>query len=163
MQGALVHCASRSLLLLPCFSEAQSSHRWSDVNLLLAEVRTSPRVLSCCLMSFSCPRTPSRWLLDMSPPCLLELLMMASMVARLLTGWVSGAPLQVRLGYGFRRGRPHRCQAASSPAVGVHTVLSRVRLWDPMDCSPPGPRDFPGKNSGVGCHFLFQCAHYLKN
>ena len=28
-----------------------------------------------------------------------------------------------------------------------------------MDCSPPGssrPRDFPGKNSGVGCHFLLQ-------
>ena len=31
-------------------------------------------------------------------------------------------------------------------------------LGDPMDCSPPGfcPWDFPGKNTGVGCHFLFQ-------
>ena len=30
---------------------------------------------------------------------------------------------------------------------------------DPMDCNPPGllcPRDSPGKNTGVGCHFLFQ-------
>ena len=27
-----------------------------------------------------------------------------------------------------------------------------------MDCSPPGscPWDFPGKNTGVGCHFLVQ-------
>ena len=32
-------------------------------------------------------------------------------------------------------------------------------LCDPIDCSPPGssfPRDFPGKNTGVGCHFLLQ-------
>ena len=31
---------------------------------------------------------------------------------------------------------------------------------NPMDCSPPGsslcPWDFPGKNTGVGCHFLLQ-------
>ena len=30
-------------------------------------------------------------------------------------------------------------------------------LRDPMDCSPPGssvPWDFPGKSTGVGCHFL---------
>ena len=29
---------------------------------------------------------------------------------------------------------------------------------DPMDCSPPGscPWDSPGKNAGVGCHFLVQ-------
>ena len=33
-------------------------------------------------------------------------------------------------------------------------------LSDPTDCSPPGsprPWDSPGKNSGVGCHFLLQC------
>ena len=32
-------------------------------------------------------------------------------------------------------------------------------LCDSMDCSPPGTSvhgDFPGKNSGVGCHFLLQ-------
>ena len=32
-------------------------------------------------------------------------------------------------------------------------------LWDPMDCSPTRllrPWDFPGKNTGVGCHFLLQ-------
>ena len=29
---------------------------------------------------------------------------------------------------------------------------------DPVDCSPPGSSvqgDSPGKNTGVGCHFLF--------
>ena len=32
-------------------------------------------------------------------------------------------------------------------------------LWEPMDCSPPGSSvlgDSPGKNTGVGCHFLLQ-------
>ena len=32
-------------------------------------------------------------------------------------------------------------------------------LCDPMDCSPPGSSvhgDSPGKNTGVGCHFLLQ-------
>ena len=32
-------------------------------------------------------------------------------------------------------------------------------LWDPMDCSLPGSSclwDFPGKYTGVGCHFLLQ-------
>ena len=39
-------------------------------------------------------------------------------------------------------------------------ALSHVQLfWDPMDCSPPGSSIhgiFPGKNTGVGCHFLLQ-------
>ena len=29
-------------------------------------------------------------------------------------------------------------------------------LCDPMDCSPLYPWDFPGRNTGVGCHFLLQ-------
>ena len=32
-------------------------------------------------------------------------------------------------------------------------------LCDPMSCKPTGllhPWDFPGKNTGVGCHFLLQ-------
>ena len=35
----------------------------------------------------------------------------------------------------------------------------RLTLCDPMDCSPPdsfSPRDSPGKNTRVGCHFLPQ-------
>ena len=34
-----------------------------------------------------------------------------------------------------------------------------LTLYDPMDCSLPGSSvcgDFPGKNTGVGCHFLLQ-------
>ena len=37
--------------------------------------------------------------------------------------------------------------------------LSRVRLCEPMDCSPLRllcPWDSPGKDTGVGCHFLLQ-------
>ena len=35
-----------------------------------------------------------------------------------------------------------------------------LTLCDPIDGSPPGstgPWDSPGKNTGVGCHFLLQC------
>ena len=37
-------------------------------------------------------------------------------------------------------------------------ALSWPTLCDPVDCSLPGPRpwNFPGKNTGVGCHFLPQ-------
>ena len=36
---------------------------------------------------------------------------------------------------------------------------SCLTFSDPMDCSLPGfsGRDSPGKNTGVGCHFLLQC------
>ena len=36
---------------------------------------------------------------------------------------------------------------------------SCLTLCNPMDCSPPGSSvhgDSPGKNTGVGCHALFQ-------
>ena len=36
-------------------------------------------------------------------------------------------------------------------------LLSHVQLCDAMDCNPPGSsvlEDSPGKNTGVGCHFL---------
>ena len=38
-------------------------------------------------------------------------------------------------------------------------LLSRVRLFAPKDCRPPGSSvhgDSPGKNTGVGCHVLLQ-------
>ena len=34
-----------------------------------------------------------------------------------------------------------------------------LTLYNPINCSPPGPsvhEDSPGKNTGVGCHALFQ-------
>ena len=37
----------------------------------------------------------------------------------------------------------------------IRSVMSDP--WDPMDCSSElGPWDFPGKNTGVGCHFFPQ-------
>ena len=42
--------------------------------------------------------------------------------------------------------------------VQVLGAQSCPTLCDPTDCSPPGSSvhwDFPDKNTGVGCHFLF--------
>jgi len=49
------------------------------------------------------------------------------------------------------------CALACAP-VYVH-AQSCLTLCDSMDCSPSGSsvhRIFPGKNTGVGCHFLLQ-------
>ena len=43
-------------------------------------------------------------------------------------------------------------------AAAAKSLQSCPTLCDPIDGSPPGsPWDSPGKNTGVGCHFLFQC------
>ena len=41
----------------------------------------------------------------------------------------------------------------------AQSLQSCPSLWDPIDYSPPGSSvhgDSPGKNTGVGCHFLLQ-------
>ena len=43
--------------------------------------------------------------------------------------------------------------------VCAQLLQSSLTLCDPMDSSPPGSSvhgDSPGKNTGVGCHFLLQ-------
>ena len=50
--------------------------------------------------------------------------------------------------------------AAAAAAAAAKSLQSFPTLCDPMDSSPPGsprPWDSPGKNTGVGCHFLLQC------
>ena len=50
-------------------------------------------------------------------------------------------------------------QYSSSAAAAAKSLQSCPTLCDPMDGSPPGsprPWDSPGKNTGVGCHFLLQ-------
>ena len=45
-------------------------------------------------------------------------------------------------------------------AAAAKSLQSCLTLCNPIDSSPPGsprPRDSPGKNTGVGCHFLLQC------
>ena len=44
-------------------------------------------------------------------------------------------------------------------AAAANLLQSCLTLCDPRDGSPPGSpiRDSPGKNTGVGCHFLLQC------
>ena len=49
-------------------------------------------------------------------------------------------------------------QQLAIPCVCLVTQLC-LTLCDPMDCRPPGSSvhmDSPGKNTGVGCHALFQ-------
>ena len=45
-------------------------------------------------------------------------------------------------------------------AAAAKSLQSCPTLCDPIDGSPPRlphPWDSPGKNAGVGCHFLLQC------
>ena len=45
-------------------------------------------------------------------------------------------------------------------AAAAKLLQSCLTLCDPIDSSPlgsPSPWDSPGKNTGVGCHFLLQC------
>ena len=46
--------------------------------------------------------------------------------------------------------------AQRSAAVGVSATRSCPALRDPVDSRTLCPWDFPDKNTGVGCHFLFQ-------
>src|SRR5574341_1654805 len=49
---------------------------------------------------------------------------------------------------------------AAAAAATAKSLESCPTLCDPMDGSPPGspgPWESPGKNTGVGCHFLLQC------
>ena len=50
----------------------------------------------------------------------------------------------------------------SSAAAAAKSLQPCPTLCDPIDGSPPGspnPWDSPGKNTGVGCHFLLQCVN----
>ena len=49
-------------------------------------------------------------------------------------------------------------QAAAAAAAKL--LQSCLTLCDPIDGKPtrrPHPWDSPGRNTGVGCHFLLQC------
>ena len=48
--------------------------------------------------------------------------------------------------------RPHYTAAAAAKLL--HSCPT---LCHPIDGSPPGSPIPPGKNTGVGCHFLLQC------
>ena len=54
----------------------------------------------------------------------------------------------------------HSFNLYSTSAAAAKSLQLCPTLCDPIDSSLPGsphPRDFPGKNTGVGCHFLLQC------
>ena len=56
-------------------------------------------------------------------------------------------------------GKPALKDSATATAT-AKSLQSCPTLCDPIGGSPPGsprPWDSPGKNTGVGCHFLLQC------
>ena len=57
----------------------------------------------------------------------------------------------------LRIGFPSIFSSSLNPAAAAKSLQSCPTLCDPIDGSPPGsphPWDSPGKNTGVGCHFL---------
>ena len=52
------------------------------------------------------------------------------------------------------------CSFSAAAAAAAKSLQSCLTPCDPIDSSPTRlrcPWDSPGKNTGVGCHFLFQC------
>ena len=51
------------------------------------------------------------------------------------------------------------CSRVHAAAAAAKSLQSCLTLCDPIDGGPPSshPWDSPGKNTGVGCHFLLQC------
>ena len=60
---------------------------------------------------------------------------------------------------GFPGGSDGKESTCNVRAAAAKSLQSCPTLCDPMDGSPWGshPWDSPGKNTGVGCHFLLQC------
>ena len=61
---------------------------------------------------------------------------------------------------------PKRLCILTAAAAATKSPLSCPTLCDAIDSSPPGrlrhPWDSPGKNTGVGCHFLLQYFGYTE-
>ena len=61
----------------------------------------------------------------------------------------------------------YRLSYQGSPCATMHAyVQSCPALCNPMDYNPPDPSvhgDSPGKNTRVGCHFLFQCLYQFSH
>ena len=67
----------------------------------------------------------------------------------LISTWLTLTAMILTLGFN------EEAKAASAAAKLLQLCPT---LCDPIDGSPPGcPWDSPGKNTGVGCHFLLQC------
>ena len=66
-------------------------------------------------------------------------------------------PFDIQLHYVVNLCKGQKSEELQGPAAAAKSHQSC--LCDPIDGGPPGSRpwDFPGKNAGVGCHFLLQC------
>ena len=76
-----------------------------------------------------------------------------------LQGSMETQRTDLRTQWGKQRVGPTERAALTYMALCCAEPLSRVQLWDPVDCSPLGSSvhgDSPGKNPGVGCYALLQ-------
>ena len=60
-------------------------------------------------------------------------------------------------GFKSREVPPRWMIILAAGASAAKSLQSRPTLCDPIDTRLPHPGDSPGKNTGVGCHFLLQC------
>ena len=69
-----------------------------------------------------------------------------------------GLVIQAKLGPVARKMEARAISWAAAAAAAASLQLCPT-LCDPTDGGPPGSRpwDSPGKNTGMGCHFLLQC------
>ena len=75
-------------------------------------------------------------------------------------GWVWSLLLILALVFNLTLAETDPLLYRVAAAAAVKPLQSCPTLCGPIDSSPPGfpcPWDFPGKNTGVGCHFLLQC------
>ena len=75
------------------------------------------------------------------------------------TGWIVWLPNVCQRNKWFMVRDSIRDVVLGPPAVAAKSLQLCLTLCDPIDGSPPAPPswDSPGKNTGVGWHFLLQC------
>ena len=70
------------------------------------------------------------------------------------SGWTQESTAYVSMCHGL-----NVCVPSRFMCMHAKLLQSCLTLCNPMDCSPPDSSvhgDSPGKNTGVGCHFLLQ-------
>ena len=119
----------------------------------------------CCSVAWLCPTLRPYVLQDASPPCpsqsprvfpnstFIELVMLSSH----LILWCPFLLLPLIFpGIRDLSNELSVCTAAAA-AAAAKLLQSCLTLCNPRDRRLIHPWDSPGKNTGVGCHFLFQC------
>ena len=75
--------------------------------------------------------------------------------------WEDASKLDTRAAFWMLQFRPHlqriMCMRAAAAAAVASVMSNSARPHRRQPTRLPHPWDSPGKNTGVGCHFLLQC------